>query len=138
MSTPQFGAGPALAAQCPYTPPPEGWVPWTDADGPVPDSLAARTAAIESDLNLPLGVTESYPLPGVTVLIRVEPNAWRRDGTGALVSGCFRSAMIYLPDQNPRSPSSEGPSKIEKTVGVLTAVSLAVGTAVTIAKWKKK
>lgn len=134
----QFGAGPQLAAQCPVVPPPDGWRSWSDTDGPVPDALAARAAALAADQGVPLGATESYPLPGVTTLLRIEPHAWNRDTAGNLVEGCFRASSVYLPAGSAAGagvtpPSDEG---LNRTVGVLTAVSLAVGTAATIAAWK--
>jgi len=132
----QYGAGPELAAQCPRVPPPGGWQPWTDASGPIPDALAQRAQAIANDQSVPLGATESYPLPGVTTLIRVEPQAWGRDAQDNLISGCFRTGAIFLPDSlGAVTPPTAG---IDKTVGVLTAISLAVGTAVTLATWGKK
>jgi len=136
----QFGPGSALAAQCPIAPIPNGWRAWSDADGPVPDALSARAQAVVADQAVPLGVTESYPLPGVTVLIRVEPRAWGRDAQGALVQGCFRSAGIFLPSGTSAgggvTPPSSGGDSLSRTVGILTAVSLVVGTAATVATWK--
>lgn len=86
------------------------------------------------DAVLPLGVTESYPLPGVTTLIRLEPHVWGRDESGNLVQGCFRAAGIYLPDT---SPSANGivasASSTEKLIGGLTIVSLGVGIIATVA-----
>jgi len=127
----QFGAGSELAAQCPQVPTPDGWRSWTDGDGPVPDALAKRATALATDASIPLGVTESYPLPGVTTLIRVEPHVWGRDEKGDLVQGCFRSTGIYLPAAGGGITAPE--SKTAKTVGVLTAISLAVGTVATLA-----
>jgi len=131
----QFGAGPELAAQCPTAPIPDGWRPWyPDTDGPVPDALVKRADAFASDTSLSLGATESYPLPGVTVLIRIEPHVWGRDEHGDPVQGCFRAALIYLPSvatSGAITPPSDS-DKISKTVGILTAVSLAVGTVATI------
>jgi hypothetical protein len=120
--------------------PPDGWRSWTDAEGPIPDGLSKRAAALAADASLPLGVTESYPLPGVTTLIRVEPRAWSRDDKGALVQGCFRTSGIYLPDDAPEGAGTITPpstSRIDKTVGVLTAVSLVVGTVATLVTWGK-
>ena len=130
----QFGIGPELAAQCQKAPIPSGWRPWSDADGPVPDALAKRATAFAADQSVPLGSTESYPLPGVTTLIRIEPHSWGRDEKGELVQGCFRAGAIFLPAPEVASPET---GKLDKIVGVLTAVSLAVGTAVTIATWKR-
>lgn len=130
---PQFGAGPQLAAQCPRVPTPDGWRAWTDADGPIPDALAARAKAMADDQAVPLGTTESYPIPGVTVLVRVEPRAWNRDTAGALTEGCFRAGAVFLPAIV--APSSD---RLTKTIAILTAVSLAVGTVATIAAWKRK
>jgi hypothetical protein len=84
-------------------------------------------------------VTESYPLPGVTVLIRVEPHAWSRDAQGNLVQGCFRAGAIFLPSGSAAGAGITAPSAdgLSRTVGILTVVSLAVGTAATIATWKR-
>lgn len=135
----QYGAGSALAAQCAIVPTPEGYRNWTDADGPIPDALAKRAQAIAADATVPLGATESYPLPGVTTLIRVEPRVWSRDAGGNLVEGCFRTAGIFLPSGAPDAAGITPPSTssgIAKALPILTAVSLAVGTAATIAAWK--
>jgi hypothetical protein len=135
----QFGIGPELAAQCTRVTVPDGWRAWTDAEGPVPDGLAKRAAALAADTNISLGATESYPLPGVTTLIRVEPRAWGRDEKGDLVQGCFRSSGIYLPDDAPEGAGITPPttSKLDKAVGVFTVVSLVVGTVATLATWGK-
>lgn len=137
---PQFGAGPALAAQCPRLPSPDGWRAWLpESDGPVPDALAKRAAAFTADASVPLGATESYPLPGVTALIRVEPQAWGRDAGGDLVQGCFKSAGIYLPSGTAAGAGitpPEGDGWTRAAV-VLTVVSLAVGTAATVHTWGK-
>jgi hypothetical protein len=130
---PQFGAGPALAAQCPTVPPPDGWRAWVDADGPVPDALAARAASLAADQVVPLGTTESYPLPGVTPLVRVEPRAWSRDASGALVEGCFRASGIYLPIEAMSAAGVTAPSDgLSRTISILTAASLAAGTLATV------
>lgn len=135
----QFGIGPELAAQCPQASTPDGWRPWSpDADGPIPDALAARAAALVGDQATALGATESYPLPGVTTLIRIEPRVWGRDAQGALVEGCFRSGGVYLPYGTPAGAATPSDDKLAKTVGVLTAVSLVVGTAATIATWGRR
>ena len=93
-----------------------------------------------ADQGVPLGTTESYPLPGVTTLIRVEPRVWNRDPQGTLVQGCFRSAGLYLPSGSAAAAGITAPSDagLSRTVGVLTVVSLAVGTTATIAAWSKK
>lgn len=130
----QFGVGPEIAAQCPQAPTPDGWRPWLDADGPIPDALAKRAAAFAGDLSIPRGATESYPLPGVTVLIRIEPRIWSRDDKGNLIQGCFRVGGIYLPAPSVTAPQDSG---VNKAVGVFTVISLAVGTAVTLANWKR-
>jgi len=136
----RFGAGSELAAQCPVAPIPDGWRNWTDADGPVPDALARRAQALADDQAVPLGATESYPLPGVTTLIRVEPRVWSRDAQGNLVQGCFRMGGIYLPSEAAEGAGITPPSssKLERTVGVLTAVSLVVGTLATVATWGQR
>jgi len=135
----QFGAGPQLAAQCEHVGVPDGWRAWTDADGPVPDALYKRAAAIASDPNVPLGVTESYPLPGVVTLIRVEPSIWTRDTQGNVVEGCFRIARVYLPSATPGGAGIAAPegASLAKTVGVLTAASLALGIAASLAAWTR-
>ena len=126
----QFGADPALAAHCPTAPTPDGWRPWTDVEGPIPDALLKRAQALVDDATVPLGATESYPLPGVTTLIRVEPRVWSRDTQGNLEQGCFRSAGIYLPEMSVVTPPSS--DKTNTLVGWLTAASLAVGIGATI------
>jgi len=130
----QFGAGPELVAQCPRVPPPDGWRPWIDADGPGPDALAKRAQAIASDTSVPLGTTESYPLPGVTVLLRVEPHVWGRDAQGNLVQGCFRAGAIFLPSGAPAVSAITAPQESTgKIIAGLTVASLAVGIIATVA-----
>ena len=92
---------------------------------------------------MPLGTTESYPLPGVTTLIRVEPRAWVRDAQDNLIQGCFRAGGVYLPVAAPPAaaitpPASDSGGGWNTAVTVLTAASLAVGTAATLAAWGKK
>jgi hypothetical protein len=129
-----FGVGPELAAQCPRVSPPDGWRPWTDADGPLPEALAKRAQAVAGDTAVALGATESYPLPGVTALIRVEPHSWGRNEKGALVQGCFRAGVIFLPSAPSGSavtpPQEVGAGKI---IAGLTVTSLAVGILVSLA-----
>jgi hypothetical protein len=133
----QFGAGPQLAAQCAQAPTPDGWRIWTDADGPVPPDLLARATAVSSDQSVPMGATESYPLPGVVTLLRVESRVWGRDASGNLVQGCWRAAGIYLPAAAaavaPTVTPPEPTDNTAKAVGILTVVSLAVGTVATVA-----
>ena len=133
----QFGVGPELAAQCPQSPTPDGWRAWLESDGPIPDALAKRAAAVGADLSVPLGATESYPLPGVTVLMRVEPHTWGRDDKGNLTQGCFRAVGIYIPAIEEVRPPTEGRNKLDTTVGVLTAASLVIGIGASIWHWKK-
>lgn len=133
----QFGAGPELSAQCPTAPAPDGWRPWTDAEGPVPDALTKRATAFVADVSIPLGSTESYPLPGVTTLIRIEPRVWARDAAGNLVQGCFRSVGVYLPTGDADVTPPEKSGGWEKAIAVLTVASLAVGTAATLYSWGK-
>ena len=86
------------------------------------------------DPSVSLGATESYPLPGITTLIRVEPRVWGRNENGDLVQGCFRSAGIYLPSGSPPAETAETPeSPTNKLVGGLTVASLAVGIVATLA-----
>ena len=132
----QFGAGSELAAQCPRVPAPDGWKPWTDADGPVPDALARRAVALSADTSVPLGATESFPLPGVTTLIRVEPHTWGRDAKGELVQGCFRTGSVFLPVGESVTPPEKS-GGWDKAIAVLTVASLAVGTAATLYSWGK-
>ena len=135
----EFGAGPELAAQCPRVPVPDGWRAWGDADGPIPDALAKRSKSLVDDQAVPLGVTESYPLPGVTTLIRVEPHTWGRDAAGDLVQGCFRAVGIYLPSGAPAAESITAPiSPTTKIIGGLTALSLTVGIVATVVSLKKR
>ena len=135
----QFGAGPELAAQCPRVPAPDGWRAWQDADGPMPDVLAKRSKGLVDDQSVPLGTTESYPLPGVTTLIRVEPHMWSRDESGSLIQGCFRSAGIYLPSGAPSAESITAPmSSTTKLIGGLTVVSLTVGIVATAVSLRKR
>lgn len=135
----QFGQGPELAAQCPQVPVPDGWRAWTDADGPMPDVLANRSKALVEDQAVPLGTTESYPLPGVTTLIRIEPHMWGRDASGNLVEGCFRGIGIYLPSgASIEAAKGEEISTTAKVIGGLTVVSLSVGIIATIASFKRR
>lgn len=133
-----FGPGHDLAAHCPRVPTPDGWRPWIDADGPIPDALAKRAAALAADDAVPLGTTESFPLPGVVVLIRVEPRIWTRDEKGALVEGCFKAGVVFLPAIAVPPPGAFSHPGLSQTVGVLTVVSLAVGTVATLATWGKR
>ena len=118
--------------------PPPLWRPWApELDGPIPPTLLARA----NDLAvLPAGTTESFPLPGVTALIRAEPSVWGRDEKGDLVPGCFQVGAVYLPTAHETivAPTKGGLTKLEIAVGALTIVSLTVGTIATIAAWKKK
>jgi hypothetical protein len=134
----QFGAGSALAAQCPVAPIPDGWRGWfPDSDGPIPDALLKRAQALAADASVPLGATESYPLPGVVTLIRVEPRVWGRDEKGLLVEGCWRSAGVFLPSGGASITPPSSPSSLSRTVGIVTVVSLVVGTLATLAAWSR-
>jgi len=135
----KFGAGPEFAAQCPQAPTPDGWRPWVDADGPIPDEVMKRSKALV-DSTIPLGTTESFPLPGVTVLIRVEPHKWARDPSGALIQGCFRAGGIYLPYGSVSAETLTAPSfsPTTKIIGGLTVVSLSVGIIATIVSLRRK
>jgi hypothetical protein len=135
----QFGAGPEFAAQCPSAPTPDGWRPWIDADGPMPEGLAQHAERLAVDQSVPLGTTESHPIPGITTLIRVEPRVWARDEQGSLVKGCFRTGVVYLPSGTPAVTTTIAPpmSKMAKAAMTLTVVSLTVGIAATLARWGK-
>lgn len=91
--------------------------------------------------SLPLGSTESFALPGITALLRVETHPWARGDDGQHVQGCFRVADVYLPADEPHRESVVAPAQsvdgLAKTIGVLTVVSLVVGTATTLAQWGK-
>jgi hypothetical protein len=136
----QFGVGPELSAQCPRVGVPDGWRSWLESDGPVPDALAKRAQAIAADSAVPLGTTESYPLPGVTTMIRAEPHVWGRDDVGNLVQGCFRAGVVYLPSGSPSAETITPPEEMSRTskiIGGLTVASLAVGIIATVATWGK-
>jgi hypothetical protein len=136
----QFGSDAKLAAQCAQVPTPDGWRPWADLDGAVPDALAKRRDALAADQGVPLGATESYPLPGVVTLIRVEPRIWGKDDKGNVVQGCFRSAVVYLPYATASGAGLTAPSGMsgwQKAATVLTVASLSVGTVATIVSLRK-
>jgi hypothetical protein len=133
----QYGAGTELAAQCPRVSAPDGWRAWVDADGPLPDALAKRAQAVAADAAVPLGTTESFPLPGITALIRVEPHVWGRDAQGNLVQGCFRAGAIFLPSGAPAVSAVTAPQEggAGKLIAGLTVASLAVGILATVASF---
>lgn len=134
-----YGQGNEFAAQCQTASAPDGWRNWIDADGPIPDALAKRAKAIIDDPSVPLGATESYPLPGVTTLIRIEPRVWGRNENGDLVQGCFRAAGVYIPAGAPEGAGVASPSKSgwDRAIAVLTVASLSVGTAATLHGWSQ-
>lgn len=104
----------------------------------MPPALRDRANVLASS---PLGTTENFPIPGVTAMIRSEPRTWAHDSSGGLIQGCFQAGAVYVPagHETVIAPvASGGLSRLEITVGVLTIASLAVGTAATIATWKKK
>jgi len=128
-----YGSGPAYAAQCPAPVIPAGYRYWNpDIDGPVPAPLAARAQAVASDQTVPLGATESFPLPGVTVLIVCEPHAWSTDAAGNAVEGCFHGATVFLPTGAAPPAAPTAPSSLSTAVGVLTLVSLVAGLWLTV------
>ncbi len=133
----QFGADASLAAQCAQVPTPDGWRIWTDADGNKPDGLVKRAAALTADQSVPLGTTESFPIPGSVTLIRIEPHVWGRDSAGNLVQGCFRVSEIYLPAGSAgiRPPQVDPWSR---AATILTVASLSVGTIATVASLRRK
>ena len=90
---------------------------------------------MSKDDSVALGSTESYPLPGVTALIRTEPHGWGRDDKGALVQGCFRTGAIYLPTGTLPATAAVTPpdTGINKAIGWLTAGSLVIGIGATLA-----
>jgi len=132
----EFGSDAKLAAQCAQVPTPDGWRPWSDAaDGPVPDALAKRAAALAGDQVVPLGTTESYPLAGVTALIRVEPRIWDN-----LAQGCFRKGIVYLPYATAAGAGVTPPSTMsgwQKAATILTVASLSVGTVATVVSLRR-
>jgi hypothetical protein len=138
----QFGAGPQLAAQCPRAPALIGLRPWTDADGPVPVPLATRATVLAADTTVPLGATESFPLPGVTALIRVEARAWLRGADGSLAEGCFRVGGVYLPAENEeaivRPPILVNESPWAKAAAILTVVTVGAGIIAGLTSWISK
>jgi len=131
----QFGAGPQFAAQCPRAPWLVGFRPWTDADGPVPAPLAARATALAGDSTVALDTTESFPLPGVTALVRVEARPWLRGADGSLAEGCFRVGGVYLPIDSPPTAPARRDEGWSRTVAILTAASLGVGLLATVSSW---
>lgn len=136
----QFGTDASLAAQCAQAPTPDGWRVWTDADGNKPDALVKRAAALTADQGVPLGTTESFPIPGNITMIRIEPHVWGRDDKGNLVQGCFRAAEVYLPAGSApgagiRPPQVDGWSR---AATILTVASLSVGTVATVTSLRRR
>jgi hypothetical protein len=128
-----YGAGAQFAAQCPHAAVPQGWRYWREeTDGPIPAAVAARAQALSNDTSIPLGATESYPLPGTTALILVEPHPWTRDDKGAIVTGCFHGAGVYVPSGEPVTPPLVEEAGMSKTVGILTVASLSVGLLLSV------
>ena len=105
----------------------------------MPEALAQHAERMAADQAVPLGTTESHPIPGITTLIRVEPRVWARDAQGTLIQGCFRVGTIYLPSGTPAIMTATAPSmsRMEKAVLVLTAASLTVGITATLVRWGK-
>ena len=136
----QFGAGPLFAAQCPIAPAPVGYRLWVDAlDGPVPDVLARAAADLAADSSVPVGATTNYALPGVVVLLRVEPHVWGPDGAGKLVAGCFRACGVYVPVV-PGDPSVQPPTVVRespwtRTAAILTVFTIAGGILASLVPW---
>jgi hypothetical protein len=133
----QFGTGPQLAAQCPRPDAMDGWRLWSpDWDGPIPDALAQRAQTMAMDTAVPMGTVESFPLPGVVALIRVETHVWGPDGAGKLAAGCYRVAGLYLPvEKRTLVQPVTRESTWTKTAAVLTAVTLSIGLAATLTSW---
>ena len=135
----QYGVGPEFSAQCPRAPTLDGWRPWTESDGPIPDAIVARGKALIADDRFQLGSAESFPLPGVIALLRVEPHVWGRTENGDLVQGCFRATGVYLPEPQESTPQTAGSTQtLGRTIAVLTAASLAIGIATTLIRWRRK
>jgi len=135
----QTGVGPQFAAQCPRPAPPDGWRLWNETvDGPVPSALANRGIDMALDPGVPMGATESFPLPGVVALLRVETHVWGPDpgSAGKIVAGCFRVTGVYLPAETTTlvQPVTRE-SDWTKVAAVLTAVTLSIGLAATLASW---
>ena len=136
----QFGADPRLAEQCTPLPPPEGYRPWvTGIDGPISPELRARAErfAVEE----PVGAVLATRIYGPSILIRSEPQIWRENADGSVSRGCFQVGAVYVPSTTVEKvtlPPASSMSKLEVAVGVLTVISLTVGTVVTLSSWKKK
>jgi len=128
-----YGAGAGYAAKCPRGVIPSGYRYWNEGeDGPIPAALVARANALANDLAIPLGVTESFPLPGVTALLLVEPHTWTRDRQGNPLEGCFHACGAYVPTGGVEpTPPVQQMSSLSKTAAVLTIVSLSAGLAFT-------
>lgn len=137
----QFGADPRLATQCVLLPPPSGYRPWVAGiDGPMPPELRerARRFAAEEPLGATLATSSSTHPP---VLIQVEPQIWQENADGSVSRGCFQVGAIYVPftaAEKVAPPATPSRTKLEVAVGVLTVVSLTVGTLVTLSSWRKK
>lgn len=58
------------------------------------------------------------------------------------MEGCFRATGVYLPAEttpvNQVIPPSTDSSGLAKVIGVLTVLSLVVGTVATVASWQSK
>lgn len=134
---PQFGAGTQLAAQCPRPDAPDGYRLWDpDWDGPVPDALAQRARAMATDASTPMGAMESFPLPGVVALIRVETHVWGPDASGKLVAGCFRTAGAYLPvEKTTLVQPLTRESPWAKAAAILTVFTVGAGIIATLTSW---
>ncbi|MFZ1005936.1 MAG: hypothetical protein WAN65_03810, partial [Candidatus Sulfotelmatobacter sp.] len=74
-------------------------------------------------------------------LIRVEPRVWGHDAQGNSIQGCFRAVGAYRPSDETPTPGAVTPpvpdSSLNRTVGIFTVVSLAVGTIATVVSMKR-
>jgi hypothetical protein len=128
--TVQYGVGPSFAAQCPPTPaPPTGYRVWTPHDGPVPASVIEVAKRLAYDMSKPLGTSESVPIPGMTVIVRLDPHTWTTGPGGQHLAGCFHGATVYLPDHHILPPST--PSRGARVVEGLSLLSIIGGLALT-------
>lgn len=143
-----YGTGPTFKSQCPKSALPAGWRYWSDTlDGTIPPEIVARAKVLSDDMGLPLGMTESYPLNGTTVLLVVEPHPWSRNSKGETIEGCFHAVGAFVPAHEKCAPGQVwmedsmqcvAPPKVEsgaassQFVGFLFVASLLTGLAINV------